>query len=294
MHSFLRAVGFSNLKTGKELKDLLSDVFYECSERCSAKEETDRAFVEYTKEFGDHMGIKVCGSVDPQGFHQEYYFPYFKGKGISSHEDLMIEKHAARESFAGVCEDMRMGVSMIFYVQNAAEYKRKNILNHLMSDNISTTFSGLSLKGKILLPVMKEEEDGFKNQDAVNKRNRMIAAARQGDEEAIESLTLEDIDMYSMVSRRILKEDMFSIIDTLFMPYGMECDHYQVIGNIQKVEKVTNAYTKEKVYQMSLECNDMKMDVCINEKDLLGEPEIGRRFKGVIWLQGHINFPDQV
>lgn len=43
---------------------------------------------------------------------------------------------------------------------------------------------------------------------------------------------------------------------------------------------------------MTLECNDMDLDICINEKDLLGEPDVGRRFKGVIWLQGNINFPD--
>ena len=49
----------------------------------------------------------------------------------------------------------------------------------------------------------------------------MIAAARQGDAEAIESLTLEDIDTYAAVNQRILKEDLFSIVDTLFMPYGL-------------------------------------------------------------------------
>ena len=118
----------------------------------------------------------------------------------------------------------------------------------------------------------------------------MIAAARQGDAEAIESLTLEDIDTYAAVNQRILKEDLFSIVDTLFMPYGLECDHYQVMGNIKDVEKAVNKYTKETIYQLRLECNDMNLDVCINKEDLLGEPEVGRRFKGTIWLQGHINF----
>ena len=33
------------------------------------------------------------------------------------------------------------------------------------------------------------------------KKKQMIAKARMGDEEAIEKLTLEDIDMYSMVSQ---------------------------------------------------------------------------------------------
>ena len=103
------------------------------------------------------MGIKMCGIMDTDGFHQEYYFPYFQGKDISSKEDLIIERHAARESFAGVCEDVRIGVSVIFYLQNAAKYKQEMILGHLLSDKISTSFSGLSLKGKILFPVQKTE-----------------------------------------------------------------------------------------------------------------------------------------
>ena len=43
---------------------------------------------------------------------------------------------------------------------------------------------------------------------------------------------------------------------------------------------------------MTIECNDLLMDVCINKEDLYGEPEVGRRFKGVIWLQGMIHFPE--
>jgi hypothetical protein len=39
-----------------------------------------------------------------------------------------------------------------------------------------------------------------------------------------------------------------------------------------------------------MECNDLNFDICINEKDLMGSPEIGRRFKGTIWLQGKIAF----
>jgi hypothetical protein len=40
---------------------------------------------------------------------------------------------------------------------------------------------------------------------------------------------------------------------------------------------------------MTVDTNDLVYDVCINEKDLLGEPEIGRRFKGTIWMQGFLN-----
>lgn len=63
-------------------------------------------------------------------------------------------------------------------------------------------------------------------------RNHLIAAARDGDEDAIENLTLEDIDTYSLLSKRITHEDVLSIVDTYFMPYGIESDQYSVLGEI--------------------------------------------------------------
>ncbi len=50
-------------------------------------------------------------------------------------------------------------------------------------------------------------------------------AARKGDEEAIESLTLEDMDTYSMISQRIQEEDLFTVIDTFscHMEWSVTC-----------------------------------------------------------------------
>ena len=116
-----------------------------------------------------------------------------------------------------------------------------------------------------------------------------MTAAKNGSEEAIESLTIEDMDIYAMISRRVLHEDILTIIDTYFMPYGMESDQYQILGTILFYTKVRNSITREYVYQMTVDCNGMLIDLCINEKDLLGDPEEGRRFKGNIWLQGRLN-----
>ncbi len=292
MHSYLRAIGFSDMKDGKELRDLMHDIYHEYDERQIAKEDEEHIFVELSKSFGPEMGITVCGSLDREGFHQEYYFPYFKGTGITTREDLMIEKRGQNESFTGVCEDIRVGVSLMFYLQNAAKYKKENRLGRLLTQKITTTLSGLSLQGKVLLPVGKNERQIQIDRESARTRNQLIAEARKGNEEAIESLTLEDIDMYSMISRRIHQEDVFSIVESFFMPYGMECDQYHILGEIKNVQKVSNAYTKEKICQINVECNDMSFDLCINEKDLLGCPEVGRRFKGIIWLQGYVNFPE--
>ena len=78
------------------------------------------------------------------------------------------------------------------------------------------------------------------------------------------------------------------------MPYGVECDQYSVLGEVMESKKVINSLTGEGVYIMKINCNELTFDVCINEADLLGEPAPGRRFKGNIWMQGKINYPDQV
>lgn len=122
-------------------------------------------------------------------------------------------------------------------------------------------------------------------------RSELLNAARRGDEEAIESLTLDDMDTYTAISKKIQKEDVFSIVDTSFMPYGVECDQYSILAEILECHLMKNKVTQEEVYIMSLNCNDMIFDLCINKEDLYGEPAVGRRFKGVIWMQGHINFP---
>ena len=116
----------------------------------------------------------------------------------------------------------------------------------------------------------------------------MVAQAREGNEEAIENLTLEDMDMYSILSRRVMNEDIFSIVSSTFMPYGIESDQYSILGEILDYTIVENSITKEHIYCMKIECNDLIFDVCINSKDLIGEPAVGRRFKGNIWMQGSV------
>ena len=43
---------------------------------------------------------------------------------------------------------------------------------------------------------------------------------------------------------------------------------------------------------MMISCNEMMFDLCINKEDLIGEPAIGRRFRGDIWLQGEVAFEE--
>ena len=127
----------------------------------------------------------------------------------------------------------------------------------------------------------------------VEQERRLLEQAKlkeAGDEEAMENLTMEEMDTYSMISNRIVHEDILSIVDSYFMPYGIQCDQYSILGEIIEYHTVQNDITDEELVQMTVECNNIRFDICINRADLLGDPAVGRRFKGTIWLQGQMHF----
>lgn len=291
MHSYLRAVGFSKVSKRSEIKEIIQDVVKNYDEMIPVENHEDGVFVEYSKNYGCDCGITVCGEYDEENnFHVEYYFPFFRGTGITTQEKVTIERHADKESFAGACDDLRIGITLIFYLQNAGEYLLESYKGKDLFEDRPLTLSGLALDGKILFPVLKDTEDVKVEQEITKNRSNLIAAARDGDEEAMESLTIEEMDTYSMISQRIVNEDIFSIVDTYFMPYGIECDKYSIMGEILEVMSFRNILTGEEICQMTVESNDMQFDICINKQDLLGEPVVGRRFKGTIWLQGQLHF----
>lgn len=293
MHRYLRSVGFSNLKSRKEYDQLIEYVIQNADEKSYTEKENDYVLTEYRKFFSENMGIVVNGEYDSENhFYLNHAFPFLRGDGITSEDDITIEQHADRESFAGVCDDIKVGVILIFYLQNSIPYVQCMNSGLLPLKGTSLTLSALSTAGTIMMPIVKNEHDKQKIKKVSNNRNRLIAAARSGDEEAMESLTLEDMDTYTTVSRKIMKEDLFSLVDTYFMPYGVECDQYSILGEILACRLETNSLTGEEVYHLALDCNELIFDVCINRQDLLGEPEVGRRFRGNIWMQGTVHFPD--
>ena len=113
----------------------------------------------------------------------------------------------------------------------------------------------MSKKGMIILPVEKDEFQEREERKGNELRNEMIDAAKAGDIEAMEQLTLEDMDTYTAVSSRSKKEDLFTIVTSYFMPHSVECDKYSVLGKIINVMEMQNSRTKEIFYYLSVECN---------------------------------------
>lgn len=290
MHLFLSSIGFKNIDTkvkeNKLIKKIIKDAL--ANNQIKYHEASKTGII--SAEFGNNFGICIKGSYNGEDkFSTEYYFPYLISDCSTNIEELNVERHADKESYAITCDEVKAGVTLIFYLQNIFDYlnysgKSKSICGR------SINISGLSNNGTILFPIVKTESQLKKIKNDALVRNKLISAARNGDEEAMENLTIEDLDTYSQISKRILREDIYSIVDSTFMPYGIECDQYAVIGDILDVTYETNSYTNEKICKMVLNCNDVVIQMAINESDLTGEPLVGRRFKGSLWISAHVNF----
>ncbi len=292
MHRFLRTVGFSKYQKKHRIDELMKNLVDHADAKQIRKIQLDEEtnLCEVRAELAPSMGVAIYGEMDETGdIKPEYYVPYMLSQDPSSDAECSIQRHTDRETYAGLLDEYKVGISLIYYLENAMEYRERKMAKE-STEVEYVNLVGMSITGKILLPIEKSAKQKEIAKVASKERSSLLEAAKNGNEEAMETLTIEDIDLYSQISRRVLKEDIYSIIDSCFMPCGIECDQYSIIGNIQHMEVLRNRITEEEVYAMRLECNDMIFHVAINSQDLIGEPEVGRRFKGQIWMIGTAKF----
>lgn len=293
MHDYLRAVGFSTIENRKSLDKILGIVMTRPSfiRTFYPKGRQKNVLVEKSYDFSERMGITVRGEYDEKGFfHLEHYFPYLTGRRVSAYENVLISKRTDTYAYTGTADDLHFGVSLMFYLQNVLDYMEEVEKGDGIRDTLPLTLSALSTEGKILLPIEKTIEQAKIQTEDNHYQSKLLNQAKNGDEEAINLLTMIDIDKYSMISRRLVSEDVYSIVDSSFMPYGSESDHFSLLGEIKEVTPHINSYTGETLTELIVSCNGIDFFIGINNADLLGEAKVGRRFKGVIWLQGMVDF----
>ena len=296
MHRFMRAIGFSTEGTRENRKRLLSYVVTSADESRVVSAKEGHLLVEYRKYFGERIGIIVRGTFEPGESGAEEYFvdysvPFLKAVAISSTDRVTFESFADKLEYVGICDDYRLGMPLIFYLQNMNELlSQTEPVQDRAIDVFHVALSALSVKGSIMMPIEKSESDEQLMKKRKRERDELYRRAKTGDESAIENITIEDMDTYSIVKKKSKEEDVFSLVDSYFMPVGIECDQYSILGEIKDVNESINQITGEEVVILDIVANDIFFDVCINRKDLVGEPEIGRRFKGDVWMQGTVAF----
>ena len=292
MHQYLRTIGFSKIRTLEQVNEIIDNIISYPTSRSITTIGSGITLAQFTKEYGDTYGISVVGEYNQKNdFVPEYFFPFVLGSTTNYDDTIIIESNSDKESYSGVSENPNLGIPLIFFLQNVTDYVRYKWSNEYNRPLTQVSYGGLSTDGKIILGVDKDEEQLQEEYTSQTKRNHLIAAAKEGDADAIESLTLEDIDLYSSISKRAQTEDIYSIVDSTIIPYGVNSEQYSIIGTITELHQLENPLTKEFLYKLILTANGISMDIMIHAADLLGEPAIGRRFKGTVWVQGYVYLP---
>ncbi len=288
LHDYLKSIGFKEITTKKQEDILIKRVIENPYRKKIINIASDNTkLAEFSTEFAPGVGVKVTGQLDDDDkFYVESFFPYIEGREESTDSYTSILRKMNRAEYSGMCDDDRFGASLIFHVVNPFDHILR--IEREKSDyEKSIKLSGLCYEGAILLPTVFS---GVKeNSDDKDRRINMVSEAKNGNSEALQKMTLEEMDTFTQVCKRVYKqEDIFSIVETSLIPFGVEAEVYKILGNILEVNTYVNAIFKEKIYVMKVKSNDIVFDLCINQADLQGEPKAGRRFRGLFWMQGAV------
>ena len=145
MHKYLSAIGFKHIESRNSLNKLIefTETSFQYEKTVKVKDQLEMS--ERIKHFTKDMGLVVIGAYDKNdNYEREHYIPFFLGKGEKKFDELAIERHIARNSYAGACEYPGIGITIIYYLQNAVEYLSELKFHQFNSDTVSLTLSGRS------------------------------------------------------------------------------------------------------------------------------------------------------
>lgn len=321
MHKYLRAVGFSEYVKKSQVDDFFKENLKDENLISTYITQDMRLCGQYNLPVCNGAGISVIGEQEKDRLALiDFYYPYLKGYDYTLIQECTIEKHSDKESYAGIIDDYRLGIALIFYLTNGNVYNsliKKHKISDIKIDKIY--LSALSVSGRIILPIDKKEISGneFSDKNKINPNYEYDDIDDEDDDEdfddsPVTTRIIGDMDDFSdgiggkpisigigiklpknpigYQESRLKNEDLYSIVETSLVPYGIECDKYQIVAEIISVNRKVNQYTDEIMVEMRVDTMGLQFNLMINEKDLDGDPLPGRRFRGVIWLLGEVEF----
>ena len=286
MNKYLSAIGFSKIKSLHQLDMIHRDILRNPDHRTISSYSLSQTCVQLDKAYGSGIGISIIGEMDSSGsFIAEHSYPYVVPGPYAFYDDLITDNRLTIEAHSGILDNINF--SVIFFIQNIA-YLNGLLWNNRPMNKIRIALSGLCINGSVLLPLSKTEQEREYDLDRRREELKAIRDFRNGKESVYDKLILKDLDTRDSVNRRLQTEEVMSIVDTSLIPYGTECDIFDMIGTIIAVDETENSRTREKICILDVECLYYIFRIAVNRESLTGEPASGRRFRGIVWLQGSI------
>ena len=280
MHKYLRAVGFSEFVKKSQVDEFFDKNLKDENLISTYMTADMRVCGQYNIVVCNGAGVSVIGEQEKNSLTEiDFYYPYLKGYDYTLIQECTIEKHSDKESYAGIIDDYRMGIALIFYLTNGNVYNsllKKYKFTDIKIDRIF--LSALSVEGRIILPVMNKGvarnefadklklnnnfDDGLADiddfddfEDLNDMENKPISERLiDGLDRFSDGLDSKEISIWlgiklphnisSAQEMRLKNEDLYSIVETSLVPHGIECDKYQIVAEILSVTKKVNLYTQ--------------------------------------------------
>lgn len=288
MYENLKAIGFSSIDDKKKIDNILKEVIDNPNYRYIMGKDREEIFVEYIKYFGKGIGIAIRGSIDEnENVVIKSWTPYIETMNKIDIVEVDIDINQKKEYYV-ICEEEQTGNEIVFYLQNIIEF-----LNAEEDDSINISGAyivGLAVSGTILLPIKKDTMDNVIECEQNKLYKTLVKRVREGDSDAEQILKLQQAQITENITERLNNEDLFSVIEGYFFSDEEDDLIYNILGTIQEIEIIINTLTNENIYKFYIYSMGICLDICINEKNLLGMPSVGMRFNGKCQIQGKLVF----
>lgn len=292
MHEYLRAIGLASVQTKKQLK-MLTDWVLEAPDRFrTAETNGEDAIAVAERHVADTAGVAVVGTVNESGnLIPEYYFPYLDSSLLSSDAPLSVEKQTAKNGYIGMADDERLNLSLIFSVRNvtdAARYLNEDPFANREFKTVSLTL--LASDAMVILPISSREHVLKAREERAKRQSAFLKDINSGDEKAFERFAAASVNRFEKMMKMIENSDVYSVVESFFMPHGMESDRYYFLGTITSCREVRNHVTNERFYALNIDVNGVEFALAVHEDDLVGAPAEGLRIRGHAWMAGELRY----
>ena len=106
MNIYLQALGFSNMDSEGEAKFIKAGI-RGCTEEGFVLSNNALQRGVIVLRISRSCGLYIFGRYENGSFIYEYYFPFVIGNTITDYDELTVERHLDKESYAVVCDEKR-------------------------------------------------------------------------------------------------------------------------------------------------------------------------------------------
>ena len=114
MHQYLNAVGFDNIRTKNDLREILADVRERFTHQTIVSYKPGEDFCELRKEYGQCIGISLCGELDENDVFDPDYTSPISREAESALTPILLLKESLRKNSMSACVKIQKSDSVLY------------------------------------------------------------------------------------------------------------------------------------------------------------------------------------